>query len=144
MSHEDVAEGQLLIQGLDRAPGSIQVWTADNSRHANGWRFVGADLGMKGGRPLGLVRFERLDSSQRVSLSVSWDHVYDQLRCFVFEGECDAVGRERLERDVRHRVGTWMAITSEIGSYVASSPEAQEAVLSAAHLMPERSVGSQN
>jgi hypothetical protein len=93
---------------------------------------------MKNGRPFGTVRFERLDTSHRVGLSVSWDHVYDQLRCFVFEGECDAADRERLERDVRHRVGTWMAIISEIGSYVASSPATQEAIFEAAHLAPER------
>ena len=144
MAHKDLREGQLLIEGLDRAPGSLPVWSAESSRHASGWHFLSADLGMKNGRPFGTVRFERLDPSHRVGLSVSWDHVYDQLRCFDFEGECDAADRERLERDVRHRVGTWMAIISEIGSYVASSPATQEAIFEAAHLAPERSARGQS
>jgi len=137
MSSEDLSEGQVLIGGLERVPGSMAVWSADSSRHARGWEFVTADLGMKDGRPFGAVHFERADGSGRVGLGVRWDHVYDQLRCHVFEGECDVADRERLERDVRHRVGTWMAITSEIGSYVASGPAAQRAIFQAAHLAPE-------
>lgn len=138
MPQSDLPDGQSLIEGLDLVPGSMLVWSADRNRHARGWQFVSADLGMKNGRPLGAVFFDRVEGGERVGLSVRWDHVYDQLRCLVFEGECDAADRERLERDVRHRVGTWMAICAEIGSRVASSPVPQNAILEAAHLRSER------
>ena len=139
MEQKELPDGKYLLEGLGRGPESMLVWSADGSRHAKGWHLVSVDLGMRSGRPMGAVHFEREEGGQRVGLGVRWDHVYDQLHCFVFEGECNDTDREHLDRDARHRVGTWMAVHAEVGSALGANAVAQRAMFEAAHLLPERS-----
>ena len=136
MTQGELGNNRYVVDGLIRAPGVMTVWGATEERHAPGWRLTGLDFGLKSGRPLGAFYFVRDDSEDEVCVSVRWNHVVDQLECRVITTGLDAVERESLERDARHRVGTYIAIYTEIGSNVGTHPVTDAAVRAASHLAP--------
>jgi len=127
--------GQYTIVGLGASPPSVVVWRADVSRVAQDWRLAGVDLGMRDGRPFGSLHFEEVNGSRRARVAVRWDHVYDQLQCFVTDRSFAAEG-ERLERDARHRVGTLMAAYAQIGLAITAGAVAEGSLRAASNLVP--------
>jgi hypothetical protein len=127
--------GRHTIVGLGATPPSVVVWKADVSREAPDWRLAGVDLGMRDGRPFGSLHFEEVNGSRRARVAVRWDHVYDQLQCFVTDRSFAAEG-ERLERDARHRVGTLMAAYAQIGLAIAAGTVAEGSLRAASNLVP--------
>jgi hypothetical protein len=132
----ELAEGQHLVRGLRASPGTVAVWGADPSREAPGWRLHGVDLGMRDGRPFGSISFEVIDGSHRAQVAVRWDHVYDQLQCFVTDRAITGPRREALERDARHRVGALMAAYAQVGLSIAFGAAVEGALRAAANLIP--------
>jgi hypothetical protein len=129
-------DDRYVVDGLTRAPGAMSVWGAAEERHAPGWQLTSVNLGLKSGRPLGAVYFVRDGLEDEVCVSVRWNHVVDQLECRLITAGHDAAERESLERDVRHRVGTYLAIYAEIGLNVGTHPVTDAAVRIASHLEP--------
>lgn len=132
-------DDRYVVDGLTRAPGAVTVWGAAEERHALGWRLTRLNFGLKSGRPLGAVYFVRDGSEDEVCVSVRWNHVVDQLECRLISASHDAAEQESLERDVRHRVGTYMAIYAEIGLMVGTHPVTDAAVRVASRLEPGNS-----
>lgn len=133
------AIGQHQVGGFEASPRTVAVWGADVSREAPGWRLAGVDLGMRDGRPFGSLRFESVQDSRSPQVAVRWDHIYDQLHCFVTDRNFGAE-RECLERDARHRVGTLMAAYAQVGLSIAAAPVAEGALRAAANLIPVESI----
>jgi len=129
------ATGQHAIGGLSASSPTVVVWGADVSREAQGWRLAGVDLGMRDGRPFGSLSFEAFNGTRRAQVAVRWDHVYDQLQCFVTDRAFLGSEREALERDARHRVGALMAAYAQVGLSIAFGA-AEGALRAAANLVP--------
>ena len=129
-------EGRHRIEDLYLPSSVLDVWGAESRRDMPGWRLHEVDVAMKEGRPFGSVLFERLDN-RSARVGVRWNHVSEQLHCFVTDATISGADRQGLELDVRARVGALMAINAAIGASAATSPVAASGVRAAAHLLPE-------
>ena len=136
MGTDDLQEGQHLVRGLGMNGESAAVWGADGMWAAPGWSLQTVDVGMKGGSPLGSLSYAETTSTRTIDVAVRWDHVHDQLQCFVIDREVEAVERNVLERDARARIGALLRISAEVGWRFASNEITRGDILAAAGLSP--------
>ncbi|OII27304.1 hypothetical protein [Frigoribacterium sp. MCBA15_019] len=112
----------------------MAVWGADDMWAATGWSLLTVDVGMKGGTPLGTLTYIETTSSRTTDVAVRWDHVHDQLQCFVIDRETARMEREVIERDARARIGALLRISAEVGWRFASSKISRADIFEAAGL----------
>lgn len=103
MASDALQDGQHVVCGLGTTGDSMAVWGADDMWAATGWTLLTVDVGMKGGTPLGSLTYKETTSSRTTDVAVRWDHVHDQLQCFVVDRETARMEREVIERDARAR-----------------------------------------
>jgi len=138
----ELPEGLYRIEELHLASPIADVWGMEGWRHVPGWRLDAVDLGIKAGRPFGSLFFQRIDDGFRARIGVRWNHVSEQLHCFVTDTTTPQADRQALELDARSRVATLMSIYTAIGASAASSPVAASGAHAAAHLLPELPPGT--
>ena len=136
LDSEALQDGQHLVRSVGTSGESVAVWGADGMWAAPGWSLQTVDVGMKGGSPLGSLSYVETTSTQTIDVAVRWDHVHDQLQCFVIDREVAAVERNVLERDARARIGALLRISAEVGWRFASNEITRGDILAAAGLSP--------
>jgi hypothetical protein len=133
---EALPEGRYRIEDLRLRSPSLEVWGVEGWRRVPGWRLHEVDLALKDGRPFGSVLFRAFDG-RSARVGVRWNHVSEQLHCFVTDTSLSEVDRQGLELDVRGRVGTLIATYAAIGASAVTTPVAASGTRAAAHLLPE-------
>lgn len=129
-------EGRYRIEDLQPPNPFLDVWGVESWRRLPGWRLHEVDLSMKDGRPFGSVLFQAFDG-RSARVGVRWNHVSEQLHCFVTDASFSDADRQGLELDVRGRVGALVATYAAIGASVVTTPVAASGIRAAAHLLPE-------
>lgn len=117
---------------------SIDVWAAEDFRDAPGWSLAKVDVVLDSGRPFGSVTFQNNADGQLEQVAVHWDHVHEQLHCFVVNRAIVGGERKALELDARSRVGNLVAIYAEIGANASRFSDTRAAIETAARLAPEK------
>lgn len=143
MASDALQDGQHFVRSLGTTGESLAVWGADDTWAASGWSLGTVDVGMKGGTPLGSLTYVEATTSQTRKVAVRWDHVHDQLQCFVIDRGAERTERETLERDARARIGALLRISAELGWRLASSDVSRADIFSAAGLSPDPASSSQ-
>lgn len=136
MASDALQDGQHLVRGLGTSGQGTTVWGADSTWAASGWSLLAVDVGMKGGSPLGSLTYVEITSSRTSEVAVRWDHVHDQLQCFVIDREVALLQREVLERDARARIGALLRISAEVGWRFASNEISRADIFEASGLSP--------
>jgi hypothetical protein len=134
LDSEALQDGQHLVRSVGTSGESVAVWGADGMWAASGWSLLTVDVGMKGGTPFGSLTYGETTSSQTRDVAVRWDHVHDQLQCFVIDRGTASIEREVLERDARARIGALLRISAELGWRFASSEVSRADIYEAAGL----------
>lgn len=133
---EALPEGRYRIEDLQSPNPFLDVWGVEGWRRVPGWRLHEVDLALKDGRPFGSLLFQGLDGRGAL-VGVRWNHVSEQLHCFVTDASMPETDRRRIELDVRTRVGTFIATYAAIGASAVTTPVAVSGIRAAAHLLPE-------
>ena len=134
MASDALQDGQHLVRSLGTTGESVAVWGADHMWAASGWSLLTVDVGMKGGTPLGSLTYIATANNRTTDVAVRWDHVHDQLQCFVIDRGTARTEREVIERDARARIGALLRISAEVGWRFASSEISRADIFEAAGL----------
>lgn len=143
MTSAATPEGRHWVTDLTLPVAEVEVWVADDARHVPGWKLAEVNVVLNSGRPFGSVTFRRDEGNRVEQVAVRWNHVQEQLHCFVVRRGASDAEKKGLELDTRSRVGTLMAAYAEVGAAAATRPPAAAAIRAAAHLVPEPSQQSQ-
>jgi hypothetical protein len=129
-------DGQHRVRGLGASGDGMTVWGLDNMWVATGWRLQTVNVGFKGGAPLGSLTYAEVASGKACDVAVRWDHIHDQLQCFVTDRGTAQSERDILERDARARIGALLRISAELGWRFASGDISRNDIFKAAGLSP--------
>ena len=129
MTNED---GRYEIPNLGAMPENVAVWGVNDGLFAREWSFVGHDLGLKDGSPLGTIAYLHIASGVETTVRVRFDYIHGVLEAsIVGESQSDW---KRLLIDARLRAAALMMGYAQIGQRAARSEKARLALLDAAGL----------
>jgi hypothetical protein len=130
-----------LIPGLMNGAGIMTVQKWDSTKRARGWTLTSANFTLDRGRPFGAMWYRHDDDQRIARVGVRWNHDVEQLEALCLHpnearlaDDVDNLEAAALERDARSRVGTLVASNAQIGSFISSARESENAILAASGL----------